>query len=151
VLKGDFMISLSEIWSDSITSAPEFAAVIEAYVNVQACPPSLDVLTIDRKHTKLNALMANATVAGTNVYGLNWSGPPNSTFTLAGMSGALSALVAAIGPAPNETVSTSSLTSSTPTAAPSGTAPVCTSSSLYPGESMLRTWQQGTTVFPEAP
>jgi hypothetical protein len=46
--------------------------------------------------------MANATNTGSNLYSLEWSGPPATTYSLSGMSGALAALIAAIGPAPSQ-------------------------------------------------
>jgi Na+/H+-translocating membrane pyrophosphatase len=47
-------------------------------------------------------MMANATNAGSNLYSTEWSGPPATNYTLSGMSSALSALIAAIGPTPSE-------------------------------------------------
>jgi hypothetical protein len=54
---------------------------------------------------QINTMMANATIAGSNIYAANWTGPPSSTYRLDAMSGAIAALVAAIGPAPASTPS----------------------------------------------
>jgi hypothetical protein len=51
-------------------------------------------------------MMANATNAGSNLYSTNWSGPPASNYSLSGMSSALSALIAAIGPTPPQSQTT---------------------------------------------
>jgi hypothetical protein len=74
---------------------------------------------------QINAMMANATIAGSNIYAANWTGPPSSTYRLDAMSGAIAALVAAIGPAPASTPSPavsaqSGQTSSTMTSGQSG-------------------------------
>jgi hypothetical protein len=51
-------------------------------------------------------MMANATNAGSNLYSYEWSGPPAANYSLSGMSGALSALIAAIGPTPSQNQTT---------------------------------------------
>lgn len=43
----------------------------------------------------------NATIPGSNIYSADRSGLPTNNFTVQGMLGAIAALVAAIGPAPN--------------------------------------------------
>jgi hypothetical protein len=42
--------------------------------------------------------MAKATTSGSNVYGADWSGPSTNEFTVSGMSAAIVAFNAAIGP-----------------------------------------------------
>jgi hypothetical protein len=42
--------------------------------------------------------MSHATASGSNLYGDDWSGSPATNYTLAGMSAAIAALTAAIGP-----------------------------------------------------
>jgi hypothetical protein len=49
--------------------------------------------------------MANATNAGSNLYSTEWSGPPATNYSLSGMSGSLSALIAAIGPTQSQSSS----------------------------------------------
>jgi hypothetical protein len=51
-------------------------------------------------------MMANATNAGSNLYSHEWSGPPATNYSLSGMSSALSALIAAIGPTPSQNQTT---------------------------------------------
>jgi hypothetical protein len=51
-------------------------------------------------------MMANATNAGSNLYSTEWSGPPATNYSLSGMSSALSALIAAIGPTPPQSQTT---------------------------------------------
>jgi hypothetical protein len=51
-------------------------------------------------------MMANATHAGSNLYSTEWSGPPATNYSLLGMSGALSALIAAIGPTQSQNQTT---------------------------------------------
>jgi hypothetical protein len=59
-------------------------------------------------------MMANATKAGSNLYSLEWSGPPETTYSLGSMVGALGALIASIGPTPlqNQTASAPSSSAS---------------------------------------
>jgi hypothetical protein len=49
--------------------------------------------------------MANATNSGSNLYSTEWSGPPATNYSLSGMSGSLSALIAAIGPTQSQSSS----------------------------------------------
>jgi hypothetical protein len=63
-------------------------------------------------------MMANATNVGSNLYSTEWSGPPATNYSLSGMSGALSALIAAIGPTPSQNQTTPA-PSSSGSAAPS--------------------------------
>jgi hypothetical protein len=63
-------------------------------------------------------MMANATNVGSNLYSTEWSGPPATNYSLPGMSGALSALIAAIGPTPSQNQTTPA-PSSSGSAAPS--------------------------------
>jgi hypothetical protein len=62
--------------------------------------------------------MANATIAGSNLYSTEWSGPPATDYSLDDMSSALSALIAAIGPSPSQNQAASA-PSSSGSAAPS--------------------------------
>jgi hypothetical protein len=74
--------------------------------------------------------MANATNAGSNLYSMEWSGPPTANYTLSGMSGALSALIAAIGPTPSQNQTTPA-PSSSGSAAPSSSGSVAHSNHNY--------------------
>lgn len=68
--------------------------------------------------------MAHATSGGSNLYGVDWAGPPTGEFSIAGMSAAITTLAASIGPY------TATNTSSKPAPSTSSMAPSSSSSPL---------------------
>jgi hypothetical protein len=96
------MFPLADLWNSSVGQSPELANLLEAFTNAQVRRGSFGTKGSGSAHTQLNAVMSNATIAGSNIYSLEWSGPPATDYSLGGSSAALAAFIAAIGPNPTQ-------------------------------------------------
>jgi hypothetical protein len=96
------MFPLADVWNSSISQSPELANLLAAFTNAQVWCGYFVAEGSGSVQKQLNAIMSNATIAGSNIYSPEWSGPPATDYSLIGSSAALAAFIAAIGPNPTQ-------------------------------------------------
>lgn len=95
----DFLLQIPMLWKYTAPYQPEFAQLLDAFTNVQVRSQSFRIFGYTDNWSQINALLAHATSGNSGFYGVDWSGPPaNDTMSIAGMSAAITALAASIGP-----------------------------------------------------